>query len=628
MPRRFTGLTRVLGSAPLASVAYGEIGSSLYFALGVVALYALGLTPWVLLVAGLVFLLVALSYAEGAAAIPEPGGAALFVRRAFNDPAGFVTGWALLLDYFIVIALAALFVPHYLAASFGWDALREGPWDVAVAVGVVLGMAAVRLVRRPHLYVLSVAVAVVAFATHVLLVVVGLPLVFDTGSLGSGVEIGVDVELHELAFALPLAMLAYTGLETVANLSAETREPGRTVPRSLFLGLGAVVAVSFGVAVVGLSALPIENGSTALADRWLRAPLAGVAEEVGRELPAGAGDILVLVVSLSGVIVLLAAVTTSFSGAGRLSYSLARHGMLPHAFERLNRRTLLAPASIVTTATIASALLIASEAIGRPIVALASLYSFGILLAFTAGQLAVVRLRSTEPRLERPFRAPAMPFVALLGAAATATIWVLALATHEAARVAGPVWLLAGLVVFVLVRRSRREGLTQRARPATADIVPSREGEYRRILVPLKLSPIGDEVLATAIRLAHERGSAITVLHVALVPLDLPLDTELPGQAERAEEALADARVLAGEHAVDVDTVFVPARSIGAAVVEQAAALDADLIVLGSSPRWRRQSRFFSPTVDYVLRKAAAEVMVVAFPQGVLEEGDAPVVAS
>jgi APA family basic amino acid/polyamine antiporter len=615
--RRFSGLTRVLGERSLASVAYGEIGSSLYFALGVVALYALGLTPFVLLAAGVVFLLVALSYAEGTAAIPEPGGAALFVRRAFNDLLGFATGWLLLLDYVIVAALAALFVPHYLAA-LGWDELGEAPWDTVVAVGIVLALAVIRLVRRPQLYALAVAVAVLALVTHLLLVVLGLPLLFDGEALGG--ELGVEPAWSELAFALPLAMLAFTGLETVANLAAEAREPGRTLPRSLFAGIGLVIAVSFAVAVVGISAFPPVDGSTELGERWRLAPLAGIAERIGDELPAAAASALVWFVAVGGVFVLLAAATTSMSGAGRLTYSLARHGMLPHAFERLNRRTLLSPTSIVSTALVTVGLLIAADLAGSASVILASLYSFGILVAFTAAQLAVVRLRRVEPALPRPFRAPAMPFLGLVGAGATAAILVLGIATHESARVAGPCWLAAGLVAYTFVRKRRGAGLRERVRPAIADIVPSEEGAYRRILVPVKIGPIGEEVFATALRLAEEHGASITALHVVAVPLDRPLDADEFDAEERATASLAEAKLLASEHGVEVSERLARGRSIGAAIVEEADALDADLIVLGSSPRWRRQSRFFSPTVEHVLKRAPCEVMVIAYPQGVLEE--------
>src|ERR671935_839858 len=132
MARKLPGLRRTLDETSIASVAYGEIASSLYFALGVVALYALGFTPWVLLGVGALFVCVSLSYAEGTAAIPETGGAATFVRRVFNDPAGFLTGWLLFLDYLIVIALSALFLPHYLGGAFKVAALGRHPSDLIV----------------------------------------------------------------------------------------------------------------------------------------------------------------------------------------------------------------------------------------------------------------------------------------------------------------------------------------------------------------------------------------------------------------------------------------------------------------------------------------------------------------
>lgn len=145
-------------------------------------------------------------------------------------------------------------------------------------------------------------------------------------------------------------------------------------------------------------------------------------------------------------------------------------------------------------------------------------------------------------------------------------------------------------------------------------------GAFERILVPVKIGLIGDEVLATAIKLAEDHGAAITALHVVRVPLDQPLEAELIDAEERAEDSLAEAKLLAAELEVTVDGVIARARAIGEAVVEAAREQNADLIVMGSSPRWRRQSRFFSPTVDYVLRHADCEVMVIAYPQGVLEE--------
>src|SRR5690348_1129469 len=133
MARKLPRLQRVLDAPALASVAYGEIASSIYFALGIVALHALGLTPAVLAVVGVLFLVVTMSYAEGTTMIRETGGAATFVRVAFNDLAGFITGWALFLDYLIVIALSALFVPHYLGIALGINSIAKHPGDVTVA---------------------------------------------------------------------------------------------------------------------------------------------------------------------------------------------------------------------------------------------------------------------------------------------------------------------------------------------------------------------------------------------------------------------------------------------------------------------------------------------------------------
>ena len=284
MPRRLPGLVRGLTSESLASVAYGEVGSSIYFALGIVALYALGLTPWVLLAVGLLFLLVALSYAEGTAALPETGGAAMLARRAFNDPTGFLTGWVLLLDYAIVIALASLFIPHYFGHAVGWIRITHHPWDVVAAVFVILAITVLRLIRRPGLYRLAIVMAVVAFVSTMILIVLGFVFLFSPSDLESGAHPGIAPTWHALAFSLPVAMLAYTGLETVANLAQEAREPGKTLPRSLFVGLGAAIIVSVLMGIVGIAAFP--GVGTRLGTDFIHAPLLGIVSAFQGHMPA------------------------------------------------------------------------------------------------------------------------------------------------------------------------------------------------------------------------------------------------------------------------------------------------------------------------------------------------------
>jgi basic amino acid/polyamine antiporter, APA family len=624
--RRIRGFERVLDAPSLFAVAYGEIASSLYIALGIVAAAALGLTPLVLLFTGVLFFVVALSYAEGTAAIPEAGGAATFVRRGFNDLAGFVTGWVLFLDFLIVMALSALFFPHYVGEALSVESLRDAPWDAVVGCVLIAAIASVRLVRRTRLQIGSLAIALLDLVVQSMLVLLGIAFLLSPETLTDGFGLATGQEWRDLAFALPLAMLAYTGLETVANLAEETREPGLNLPRSLFSAIGLVVLVTFLIASIGLSAYPASRGETALGEEWLEAPLVGIAAAFDGSLPGILVDLLRVVVAVSGALILAAAATTSVSGITRLSFSLAEHGGLPREFARLERRALVSSEVILIAAALGIALIVVTEvaADGDPAF-LASIYSFGVLIAFTAAQLAVIRLRVRAPELARPFRARpnvtvrgvSLPVAALVGAPVTAAIWVLSMVTHEGARYVGPLWLLLGVVVFVAVRRKQRRGLLEHVTPVQE--LP-RGAEFARILVPMKLGDIGEEMVATAIALAKESGAEIEAITVVRVPRQFQLEGPLPPDvAARVDASLGEARALGDDYGVEVRTDVVRARSIGHAIVDEATARKADVIVLGSSPRWRRQSRFFSPTVDFVLRRAPCEVLVVAFPEGVFE---------
>jgi APA family basic amino acid/polyamine antiporter len=362
-----------------------------------------------------------------------------------------------------------------------------------------------------------------------------------------------------------------------------------------------VVLITVLIALVGLSAYPATNGTTELGTTWQRAPLMGIVYALGPHLAYWAERLLRVYVGLTGALVLLAAAATSNSGFGRLAYSLAEHGQLPRGFGRLSRRSLHSPEAVIAAAVISIVLLLSTAFTTNPVGFLASLFSFGVLVAFTAAQLAVIKLRFSKPALERPFRVPLsirirgtdVPLPTVLGAIATTAIFVAAMVTHIGARYAGPIWLAGGVVVYLLVRRRQGTGLLEHVEPAAAEELP--QAEFSKILVPMKLGEIR-------------------------VPLDQPLDAELYDQEERAAASLAEATALGSDLGVKVVGHSIRARSIGEAIVQAAEETGADLIVLGSAPKWRRQSRFFSPTVDYVLRKAPAEVLVVAFPQGVLEE--------
>src|SRR5262249_55843313 len=442
-------------------------------------------------------LVVTMSYAEVTTSIGESGGAATFVRVAFNDLAGFLTGWALFLDYLIVIALSALFFPHYLGLAMGWHSIAKHPGDVIVGCIVIAAIALVRLLRRTRLYSFSFAVPVLDLVTQLLLVLLGFAFLFSPGALTRGLSLGTQPTWHEVAFALPLALLAYTGLETVANFAEEIRQPGRNLPRSLFMGIGAVVVVTVLIALVGLSALPAVHGTTELGTTWQRAPLMGIVYALGPHVAAWVERMLRVYVGLTGALVLLVAAATSNSGFGRLAYSLGEHGQLPRGFGRLSRRSLHSPETVLAAAGISIALILSTAWPTNPVGFLASLFSFGVLIAFTAAQLAVVKLRFSKPDADRPFRVPlsvrirgaSVPLPSVVGALATTAIFVVAMVTHIGARYAGPIWLAAGIVVYLLVRRGQGTGLLDHVEPAEAAGPP--QAEVSKIPAPIKLGAVG-----------------------------------------------------------------------------------------------------------------------------------------
>ena len=471
MARKITGLQRVLDAPALFSVAYGEIASSIYVALGIIALHALGLTPEVLAIVGALFLVVSLSYAEGTTSIPETGGAATFVRRAFNDLVGFLTGWALFLDYLIVIALSGLFLPHYLGAAMQWGSLEHNPWDVVVGVCVVFGVAAIRLVRRSAFYSYGIFVAVLDLLTQLLLVVLGFAFLFSSDALTQGVSIGTHPSWHQIAFALPLAMLAYTGLETVANLAEETREPGRDLPRSLFSGIGLVVLIYVAIALRRAERVPgRRTAPPRSAPSGCGSPLMGIVDALRGPLPDRAGD-----------------------GAARLRRpdrrgdpARRRHDLdlRLHAARALARRARPAAARL-RPAEPAHARLAAGDRRGRadldraddrdvvrarrhrlprePLQLRRARRLHG--RAARRDQAALQRARPAAPlpgAVEREACAASRCRVpAIVGSVATFAIWIAAMATHPGARYGGPAWLAAGAVVYLLVRKGRGEGLLQ-----------------------------------------------------------------------------------------------------------------------------------------------------------------------
>src|SRR5947207_3890155 len=432
------GLRRTVGVPGLFATAYGNVGSSIYYALGLVAAHALGLTPLVFIFAGGLFALTAKTYAEGAAMFPEAGGSSSFARHAFSAVASFFAGWALTLDYIITIAISAFFVPHYLGAFF--PELRHNPGDIIGGVVVIAGLAVVNVRGIGESAKLNILLAAADLITQVLLVALGAVLVLNPSLMVNQVHLGVAPSYRELLFGLSISMIAYTGIETVSNMAEEAKDPDHDVPKTVNLVLIAVLGIFAGISIISLSALPVHETasghfSTQLGTKYENDPVLGIVSSL--HLGSGLAQVMRYYVGVLAATILIIATNAGLIGISRLSWSLAEHRQLPTAFARLSRRYGTPYFTIILFSIIAAVLLTPGQTDF-----LGNLYSFGAMLSFTTAHVSVVALRVRRPDLRRPYRMPwnvrlrngvLLPISAFFGGLGSFADWVPDLCLHGAA---------------------------------------------------------------------------------------------------------------------------------------------------------------------------------------------------
>jgi APA family basic amino acid/polyamine antiporter len=625
--RRQQRLERVLGTPALFATAYGNVGSSIYYALGVTAVFALGLTPLVFLIAGVFFSLTALTYAEGTVRYPEAGGSSSFARHAFNELASFGAAWAQMLNYIITIAISAFFVPHYL--SIFWGPLKQNPWDIIGGSAVIAVLVLLNVVGIQESARLNIFLALIDFATQLLLVLLGFALIFSPETLTSNVHWGTAPTWSQFLLAIPVGMIAYTGIETVSNLAEETRDPVKSIPRSIGLVAAAVYAIYFTLPLIALSALPVHlidgKETTLLAlppeqGGFQNDPVLGLVENLG--ISGGVLSVLKIYVGILAATILFIATNAGIIGASRITYSMATYRQLPEVFRRLHPKFKTPWLSLIVFAGFVSILVL----LPGQTKFLGTMYSFGAMLSFTVAHAAIVQLRRRYPDEELAFRAwPNLcvrgvdwPLFAVFGGIATGLAWLVVVVQSPGTRYAGLGWLVLGFCVYALYRRRVvHASLTETVR-APIVIGPAVALEYRNVLVPVVWRRESEAAVDLACRLATERGASIVALTVLEVPLELPLDAPLPDDAERrAHDLLDEVRAIGDAYGVNVVGRLVRARRAGRAIVDEAERRNSEIIVMGSPrrDRDRRRGRIFGGTVDFVLKNAPCRVMVAAAPR-------------
>jgi len=619
--RRQQTLERVLGTPALFATAYGNVGSSIYYALGLVAGIALGLTPLVFIVSGLIFAATAATYAEGTVRFPEAGGSSSFARHAFNELVSFGAAWAQMLNYIITIAISAFFVPHYL--SIFWGPLRENPWDIVGGVVVVVFLVVLNIVGIREAARLNIFLAVIDFATQLLLVIIGFALVFDPHIVFStNLHWGVAPTWREFFLAIPIAMIAYTGIETVSNLAEEARDPPRDIPRSISWVAGAVFAIYFTLPLIALSALPVEKTKTGYQtllglppdkSGFKNDPVLGLVEHLGLH-----GQVLhaaKIYVGILAATILFIATNAGVIGASRITYAMATYRQLPEVFRRLHPKFKTPWLSLVVFAGLISIIVLLPGQTDF----LGEMYAFGAMLSFTIAHLAVIALRVRAGADDEGFKARPnvrlrgvdWPLFAVFGALGTGIAWIVVVVQRAGPRWAGLGWLAVGLAGYFAYRRLVLHQSVTTTLRAPVIIGRAIALEYRNILVPVKPGRASEEAIDVACRLAADRGAALAAVSVVVVPLELPIDSRLEEEEQRAYEALDSASAIAELYGVTATERLVRARHAGRAIVDEAVRRHSEIIVMGA-PRAAHGRGPFSDTVDFVLKHAPCRVMVVA----------------
>ncbi len=611
---RDESLSRVHGVGALFAAAYGNVGSSIYYALGVTAAFALGLTPVAFVISGLIFAATAATYAEATVMFPEAGGSSSFARHAFNELVSFVAAWGQMLNYVITVAISAYFVPHYLAVF--WEPLREGPGDIIAGALVIAGLAVLNIRGSQESAKLNLILAVADLATQVVLVAIGVVLVFSPEILVDNVSLGVAPTWSDFALGIAVGMIAYTGIETISNMAEEARDSERTIPRSVGLVVVAVLALYVLIPVVALSAMPVvQNGAgeyvTSLGSEFAGDPILGIVENLG--LSAGLTEVLRVYVGILAAVILLIATNAGLIGVSRLTYSMGQHRQLPESLRQVHPRYRTPYIAILVFAGVAMVTLVPGQTDF-----LATMYSFGAMLSFTIAHVSVIQLRRIKSGDARPWKPPLnfrafgvdLPLTAVLGGLGTFAAWVVVMALNPSTLAVGLGWMVFGIVVYVLYRRSQRLPLTETVKVLLPEPLGVEEIEYRSVLVGFEDGePFSEEMVATAVKLASKRRRGIHVHSMLTVPTNLPLEAELPEGEAEAQSKIEQAKLIGGQRVTGHVERVRPGQA-GYSISDEAKLINAAAVVVGL--RYRNGRPLYDKTLQTVLGERPCRVIVVS----------------
>jgi APA family basic amino acid/polyamine antiporter len=467
-------LKRDIGWFGSFAMGYADVGADIYVALGLVAAYAAGWAPVAFIIASITYIATGLAYAELATAYPYAGGAQVYSMKAFNDFAGFLAGWLVMLDYTVCTALFAIATTGYLTFFFpfltfttftfsilGLNVAINAIGLVAFAIVIILiGINIVGIKEASNLNMTMVALNIIVLS---IIMVLGILLAFSLDLFSVQITIrGAPVPFGHIAYiwttdygdqnffyAVTLAMSSFIGIESIAQAAEETKRPDRTIPRATKMSIVSVLLFA-----VGLSAISLGMISWSALGANLDDPISALVQSI-----TGVGVTLLPIVAFTGFAICLVSSNTGIIGVSRVVFSMSNFGLLPEWFSKVNSKTRTPVRTIIVFGSIGALMALIGQ-----LDWVADLYNFGALLSYLMVNVSLIILRQTDKEAYRSWKVPFtlklrvgekrydVPIPSLLGIIACSSIWLLVVVFHPMGRLLGFSWTAIGVVIYIFHR--------------------------------------------------------------------------------------------------------------------------------------------------------------------------------
>ncbi|MDH4212934.1 MAG: APC family permease [Candidatus Thorarchaeota archaeon] len=533
-------LKRDIGWFGSFAMGYADVGADIYVALGLVAAYAAGWAPVAFIIASVTYIATGLAYAELATAYPYAGGAQVYSMKAFNDFAGFLGGWLVMLDYTVCTALFAIatvgyltfFFPVLILTTFTFSLL--GLQIVVNAIGlvafvIVLILIGINIVGIKEASTLNTTMVALNIIVLSIIMALGLLLAFNLDLFSMQITIrgapdpfghiayiwSTDYSDQNFFYAVTLAMSSFIGIESIAQAAEETKRPDRTIPRATKMSIVSVLLFAVGLSAISLGMISWSTLGASLED-----PISALVRSI-----AGVGVTLLPIVAFTGFAICLVSSNTGIIGVSRVVFSMSNFDLLPAWFSKVNSKTRTPVRTIIVFGSIGALLALIGQ-----LDWVADLYNFGALLSYLMVNISLIVLRQTDKEAHRSWKVPFtfkltikqksydIPLPSLLGIIACSSIWLLVVIFHPIGRLLGFSWTTIGILIYAIHRR--RIGKPFFSRDIGSSIKPMTYKMNALVLI----RPEEREEIAESLRDSFDTRFRLTLLSVISTDKwDLPL---------------------------------------------------------------------------------------------------------